>query len=97
MFLKDVCAYAYVYFSCGLKAAEIHSFTVLEARNLESRRPHCHTSSEGSVGESDFLFPTSDNILIEGIIVNVTTLNKNRFKSPTWCQFLKKDHQPNPK
>lgn len=31
----------------------------------------------------NLLFPTSDNILIEGIIVNVTTLNKNRFKSPT--------------
>lgn len=76
MFLKDVYVYAYIYFCCWFKAAEMHSLAVLEARDLESMCPCCHIPSEGCMGESHFFFPASDTVLIEGIIVNVRTLNK---------------------
>lgn len=92
MLLKDVCVYAYIYFcSCWRKVAAVRSLTVLEARNLELKCPHCLMPSEGCMGESDFFFPASDNILIEGIMVNVMTLKKTDVKVLCDASSLKKN------
>lgn len=95
MLLKDVCVYGYIYFcSCWRKVAEMRSLTVLEARNLELKCPHCLMPSEGCTGESDFFFPASDNILIEGIMVNIMTLKKTDVKVLCDDSSLKKKTKP---